>query len=706
MVGLALSCGSGTTTNDGVPTVTVSGTIDFSPNPQKPFFRLQSGSQLTGKATEIVTGESYEVNINGSDYEVAVTRVADLNIEIYRDGALILSRVLSQSETQNSKPSSAINLLTHVQAKMAVARYKVGLDASFEDAVKSINAQVFGNGDLTVAQLSLSRSASLDGPFSAVVATYGQLLRSSSSASVNEALDLMNSSMSYVSQSAVRGAYKTMINAAGPSVAAILASAHEGAKDQEYFSASAFTELAADFTSATIQAALLDAKFRPFFNNEIDTLRKAAPGVLFTYKFPAADTNDVLGIESYSGSWVSEPDGSYKTTYGENSKLEWIPSFNDIGATREFQLFAKGVNGRTSQAKSITITVNNLEIKATRRKKIGNVEVASGLVNDDDYMYLMTYSASDNQLSLNKFKIGDLEAAGSDTLLDSDSITIAQEFSPIGDLMLNDNLIYVAGGNSIAAYDSTWTGDITGTPLYINRVNPNGNLLNIARYGGNIFVSYSESNKLKVHQYNEKLSSKVDITEYFDPDDAEGEDYGAFGNDYSYIANSNTGKFFTPYLTNLPLPHSTFSTSKKAIFTVDRSMMKDPALYQSDGEHVYSHKFSSANLITTSKLTGVTIAGNGLITNGTYVYLTENNSKLRAKSLAGGDDNVEEQDEGSSYPLNYSHFYLRSRFGLRNVPEGIESGKSGAYIYTVGQIETQAITSTWYFKTYKAQPKD
>lgn len=695
----AFACG-GKSTNNGILEVNIRGKVDFSANPSKP---LNKADNYTAIAYNINNpSQTWNVTIVGDSYSTTVVRKTDVKIDFKSGNQVAISRILTAEDTLTNL-NSKVNSVTHAQANMTLHTLKQSNGDTLKNSLEKVNNILFGKASISESEYVLSAISSEHQTLKATLATYGQFLKSTNAHSFTNIMQLFNQALQNLTPAIVVEHYVNFVNLLDASSAAVIASAHEGAKNIGHVTVPAFDSIVNGFTSEIILAAIDAAKEIPVFGADADTLRTASPGVLFKYSFPLATTKDILGIESYIGSWKTTPAGAFRTDIDAGRTIHWIPSEKDIGTDFEFNLRVKGINGKFAlSTKTITISTKSLEIKGLQRKQLPNQPIAGPIINNQ-YFYLVSKVSSTSQYQLEKYLLSDIDANGADTLLGRHNWVLPTGFSNILDIYAYKNIIYLsAGSQGIRAFDANWLGELTSDPTYSAT---SISSTKISAFGEQLY-SFSTVNTPIIQRGSLSLNNFVDLTEQSQFIQTSSDPaFAVIDQSYLYLSQQNTARIYTLSTTGA-LGLSNGFTPVGTNLKGSEAILGTP-LYQADSNRVQEVKLQPS--LTTSSFTPAITNLNSkseLITNGTYAYLSySNSSSVAATSMTHSQTTVTATAESVDYPLYTNNKAERITMMIRNIPEGIDSGKSGAYLYTIGQALSNQISATWFIKSFKLQPK-
>ena len=231
---IALSCGGGGGGGGSSGTV-VSGIIEDSTLIGASKARFASTDILTAVVTNVDNpSQTFFATVESRNYSVTVTPGINLKIQITNGSTVILSRVLDKESTAAATVSANINVITHVQAQMALANFSAGTD--LKAAIKAANKEMFGS-DTIVAESALSRSVGLKAMethnpvFASQVATTGQLISAFNPNSGDSVSTFGSLDTSFTSSTAatVTTNYNVIVNSFSSAAASVFATAFAGA---------------------------------------------------------------------------------------------------------------------------------------------------------------------------------------------------------------------------------------------------------------------------------------------------------------------------------------------------------------------------------------------------------------------------------------------------------------------------------------------
>lgn len=708
-ISIFISCGSD---DDPVSSnTTITGTISDSSLSKA---RFASSDTLTAVVKNVDSGQTFTATVSGRSYSVNVTTGINVSIEILNGGTVILSRVLDSETTKETSVSAKINVLTHVQAKMAIAKKAAG--GSLRDAIISTNGEMFGSSTILSEtaiglQQGLSTLESKNAVFASQVATLGQLVSaySASSTSITSTFTSLNNTLSSSTVATISSGFNTQVNSFSSSTAEVFGSAFEGAKNSGFVTTTGFSTYQATITNTTVTTAIETAKKSPAFGT-LGTPLSATPGVVFSFTFPAATTGDILGISGYTGAMSSTPSGLVSFS---DLTLKFAPSQGDVGNTYTYTVTAAGANGKSKTA-SISIVVKAQQITGLNRmllqgssdtNNMGYYKVDKGPILYDNHFYLISeYSSS--MYRLEKYSQAGIDAPSTSALSVVTSWNLPSGSDPT-DLVFSSNTAYIANTNTsvgLVAYDV----DSTSTSIKYQSTSMTGSYLTL---GNSKIYNLGTSPDYAVRSADNALSSvSTDTTLTSKALSLSASKIGSYG-DYLYLANSMSASFYK-FVSNSPTAlASEFSTTVSNSYLGDHSSVSGAPLYAISSLSATSLTITNDILSSTSlPITySLTSSMSPSIANSFYAYHSSGLSDVTSFSLQSGEMTATATDETKVYYTNTS--------GLKpmiiNKPEGVTTGKSGAYLYFTGQYSsTQEMTSTsvkgmtgtWYIKSFLVEP--
>ncbi len=688
----------------------ISGAVDLTTNPSKP--RLAASvSGMTAVATDLDSGTTYQTTLSSSGaYTCKVITGVNLKIEIKKSNTVILSRAFSSDDTAAATVSAKINVVTHVQAKMALKVKASG--GSLSAAIKQVNKEIFGSE--TVSESKMNIAGIVNQAFAARVLILAQVVNAvadtSPSTAVTTLLTTLSDTYDNTTVAAVGAAFTSAVNSITDSaVISAFASAFEGAKNTGVVAATVFTTVSADLSS-TVNAAITAEKKAPTFGTATDSVRTAAPGVLFKYTFPTATTVDVLGISGYSGAFSTTPDGFSVTTADSNRTVKFIPSEKDVGTTFTYTETVTGANGKTATS-AISIVVKAVQMKGIASRQIGSVSGDSvympklGPILSGDYAYLVSqYSSSAYRLE--RYAKSDLNTNASAALAPNRSWILPSDSGAPQSMMAGSDRAFIATANSgVLGYDTTAA---SSTPDYSSS---SFSATSLVLQGSSLFGIYNNTVK-KANLNLSSVSTDSNLSSYSSANSAT--NMGAYG-DYVYLASSMSVAFYNPSTSSFLSNSFKTNTDINDIFWELGYDVSGTPLYMVTSNTAYAVTISAGTVMSSAlALPSVASGLKGAVTNGTYLYGPGGTSldSVYAISVKTTSNTAVATDEGGTFTMKYTNAGEAWPM-IVNVPEGIASGKSGAYMYTTGQytatgtIDSNSATtkSTWYIKSHRVEPQ-
>lgn len=699
---LALTCG-GQSTSNGILMNKVTGNFDIEINKQKTFWASKNISAVAYDLDD--PSITWPCTINGSQFSFNMVRRSNVVIKISLDEQVVMSKVLARENTNfNTISDIKINTISHVHSLMVQKHFNSAFtkEWSYQDSIKSINSILLGITIPSNDQIKLSQVNKTSPIIAAIISTYSHLLTAESLTSHTETLSLFEKTFSQTNLFIIENQYLQLVNIAKVNVAETIASLHEAAKNSKVISNKFFSSISDRLTSEIILIALDKFKEEPVFNTDIDNVRIAAPGTLFQYNFPSATTKDVLGIFEYKGKWIknSTTNTPYDGKSNNNKTIKWIPSEAEVGKSFFYQLDAVGANGKiSSKPKVIEITVKDLEIIADERKMLPHKPIY-GPVLYGDYAYLVSAHTDNSQLNIEKYLLSDLATIAPDTMLDPISWTIPYS-SEVYDMKIYNNIIYLATqANTISAYDALWEQDNQNPPTLVGSVSATHlEIISDQLYSiSNSFTALTIKSNL-----NLEGSANISTFDNFIIDSSV--KMGQINSNYLYLTKSNSGIIYSQNdsgqlsevvnFTPLALNHLPKS---------EASSIQTEFLYS--GNTVQSLNISLNNLKLDTYSPINLQPYDGITSNGTYFFsVNASNNIIFAHSLLG-DVKVSDDSTNKSTSINYRNISKDIRFMIHNLPEGLSSNQSGAYLYSFGQGTNDQFTATWFIKRHKLKPID
>lgn len=682
-------------------TTTVTGTITDSSLSSK---SAKTGDTLTATATELDTGETFTVTVSGRTYSSTLRPGLNVNIEVKSGDTVILSRVLDKETLTGSTLTAEINSITTIQGEMIVALKAQG--KSVLDARKEANVQIFGTETVLEANLGITAGLALiekiSPEFAAQVATYAHLVGTATNLS---AIKSLRGGFRATSRTAAQSGYRNVINNASATLIDIFASAQNGANASGRVGAAGFQTLTTNIGNSAFNASLIKSStLRPSFGTAGSVL-KAAPGVVFTHTFPAATTKDALKTITYSGSFSSTIGGLSNLS---SRTLKFIPAQSDVGTTFTYTLTATGGNGKTTST-SISIAVTSVTITGVSKMLLSGSSDSSnagyyrptlGPVLSGDYFYLVArFSSNGTNYRLEKYPVSSIDKPSSSDITRVGNGWVLPSAATPTSLLVKSNIAYLTNSNTsvgLIGYDTTKSSSsqdysatsMTGTEVAIlgSSVYSLNTTLNSVQKASLTLGSVSTDTAL-----SSKASSFTATT------------IDSIG-DYLYLANSYTASFYSGsgFLAN------DFTSSSSFEIFNDSSLIANGPVY------TVASMTTTQLTLGTSSYTTKTLSQNlsiqEALVNGTYAFVAPatTSGTIRGYSLVGSSNSATSASEASTIIVNYTNASNLDPM-IINKPEGIDTGKSGAYLYTAGQYTgtgtaAAAMTGTWYIKAHKIQP--
>ncbi len=699
---LAMTCG-GQSTNNGVLMNKVTGNFDIEVNKQKTFWASKNISAMAYDLDNPST--TWPCTINGSQFSLEMVRRSNVVIKISLDRQVVLSKVLAREDTDSSNLAGLkINTVTHVHALMSQKHFDSAFtkEWSYQKSIRNINMVLLGITIPSQNQINLEQVNNTNPLIAAIISTFSHLLTVENITSHTDTLTLFANSFSQKNLFGFENKYLQLVNSADVKVAESIASLHEAAKNSKVIKNTFFSSISERMISETIKTAIEKFKEEPVFNNDIDNIRIAAPGTLFQYNFPSATTKDVLGVFEYTGNWIntSPPNTPYDDNTNKNKTLKWIPSQADVGKSYFYQLNAIGANGKIStKPKVIEIVVKDLEIVSDERKMIPNKPIYGPLIYGD-YAYLVSSLSDNSNLNLEKYLLSDLATTAPDTMLDPISWTIPYS-SEVHDMKIYNNIVYLATqSNTVLAYDALWKEDNQNPPTLTGSMSATH--LEIV---SNKLYSISNSFTSLTIQSSLNLTGSSNISSFDNFGIDASVQMGQLNSNYLYLTKNNSGAIysqndsgqlsglvnFSPLAIN-HLPKSEIST------------IQNEFLYSKNT--VQSIDISSNNLDIKTYSPVYIQSYDGITSNGSYIFsVSPSNNILFGYSILG-DVKFANDSNNTALAVNYQNLSKDIRFMIHNLPEGLGSTQSGAYLYSFGQGTNNQFTATWFIKRHKLKPID
>jgi hypothetical protein len=368
-----------------------------------------------------------------------------------------------------------VNNITHLQALMTERLERSS--ASYDEALSAVNQDLFGSSSLQESEINLGAFTTASSNLAAMVASYGRLFAQVELTEFGDDLTELQTAfieaMSEPSAEAVLSSYTAEMNALSAGAASALASAHEGAKNEPSVnadvSANVFNTLK-EGLSGEVATAFFEALESPLIPEDAttDNLRKATPGVLFTYTYPEAETEDVLGIAGYDITWTNAgntPSGRYRFDAEDGRQLRWIPSVDDLGRSFTFQMEVNGVNGKSLELDPIAVEVVDMEIESLGRALVSSArEVMAGPTLSDTHLFFASRDVATPDKFFEKVSMESLIEASDESAVASIRWQFPASLPEIYDMEFqaldSGNLIYMAAGDyGVVAYGADFQVD-------------------------------------------------------------------------------------------------------------------------------------------------------------------------------------------------------------------------------------------------------
>jgi energy-coupling factor transporter ATP-binding protein EcfA2 len=707
----SLACGGGgQTSNNGVLELELSGSIDESTFPSG----LSKPKRAPGTFTGLVTNlddpqETWPLTFSSSQqFSANIIRKNNLKIEIFIGTTLVLSRVFDIDESNVSSLDTNINTMTHLQAQMVLEQINQNSLLSVASAKSTVNFALFGKSELEASDYNISLLAQQNPAAAVIMSTYAQLFNFSDFNLIRGALQVINNVISTTDSTQLRTNYLNTINALSSlqdTIATTIATAHESVKNDENnpIDVNEYASISSEFSLAALTAALESVRVYPTFP-DLDSPNSAGVGVLFSYHFPAATTIDRQGLHSdgYQGIWLSTPPSGLIDTSGNGGlNLKLIPSSEDLGETFEYQVSIKGANNAGPVSTSLQFTVNSTEIIPKDRKRIFDQPIA-GPVLDDDYLYLV--STGDDGYFLDKYPLSEIQTDGGATFLSVSRWLLPSGFTDVRDMALGNDLVYLTGGYSgVLAFDKNFSSINESEPTHSNNIMIGSD---ITIYQEQVFALQKDFTPV-LHQAELDLSDSTEINTLEDIIIPNGNiQIATFSDDYLYISGNSQ-----------PAAYSLTTTSKQLALVDEASPDLSSFIPLDDAQALSTPLalFDNSNIeridIIANTFTSVSSRtytaddlNNPMIGNGTFFYTTHPitptlivGNSLTVSTFSGI---VSQTPDEAIY---YNSVSENLKFMIRNIPEGIETGKSGAWMYTIGAGDDTEFDEG-FIRAYQIQP--
>jgi hypothetical protein len=736
----ALACGGGgTVTNNGVQTVVLRGQLVESP--ANPLAKYNNGTNVSTVYTALAynlnnVNETWDVTVlNDLTFQVEITRKVDVKIDFKRidSGVVAFSRILFADETIGGRSNTRVNVVTHFLA--ALAEKNQASYGSWEQNMLSHRLELLGTSNVTETGYTIGNVLSNYNRVRAYMATYQQLFGLSTDASFSSLMNKLSEGMKVPLISLAGTSYINVINTLGVQEATLMASAHEGAKNSSGLAPQAFLDVASSVSSTIVSAAFFEALKAPVFGGNVDSVRTAAPGVLFSYQFPEAKTEDVLGLKDYVGAWSGEtPKGLLRTDANQGRSIYFVPDQEDLGQTYVYELEARGLNGKNAKSGNIEIKVGNVQIQAKDRKALQHVPLFGPVVSGNSVFWL-----SQNKLNSQKY----LERAGIDvilnsgdgTLVNSSVLALPSKLTDVWDMAIYSDNVYVAGNaEGIVVFNANFTDFVGRNSVYSNNLM---NVFDLEIVGESVFAWGGGGN---IQRLNLTLGSNV-----YEPNlvrtlgTTVEPQISSLENKYLVVSgNQVNGRHlnhvFTVDAFSGNLIQSSFSPDSE--YPSQNSEVLEPnLLLYAGGGNVQLNQLSNTevslgDVVSTTNLTVSTpdiyvplmsqgrhafafVAGNvssSSNVSGNIVITVTDRVALEMKALSGNVEvKVEEQFSAAVASGNYSLYFDALKRGqgidIYNPEKGLldSSTQSGAYIFSIGQSTTTAPTDNWFIRHHRVE---
>lgn len=728
ILGIAISCGGGSDSPAvATATSTISGTINdnAASTSSKPFSK--AGDTYTAKITNLDNEtQTWTATVNNREYSAQIDAGINIKIEVLSGDTVILSRVMDKAETVGTVAAVEVNSVTHVEAKMAIASYTPNGTGTMETALKGVRKEMFGSETkpTSYALNTIMTKLVEDSSFTTTIGTYSQMLSSTSADQVSELLVLANT-FAVPTRTSFATTIKTYMEgtASNPTRLNLFTEAQNAAELSGVIKADLFTTARTTFNTYNpkfIETAQLNSKIPPKFGSAADSIRAAAPGVLFRYIFPKA-TSEGLDLKSvtFSGSWVTKPSGLSEFVTGGigfGPTLKFIPSEGDVNKTFKYSLTIRAGNGQTA-SKEIDIPVKALSITHGKVFKLSDsnhpyYKPELGPILAGDYFYVVAdISGEEDRYALQKYNKSDL--ANGDTLSLADEKKLPLGLDP-ETIKIAGNYAYLATDMSgIQAVDlrdltkklSVVAQSFTGTQLEI---------VNNKLYSMNNQYTI-ESRPLISDSLNWPLSEPLPATTV-SPSLGFTPTMISSYNDYLYLASWNTAAFIT-------------NGAKSTSFTATRHIFKDQSGLLGSPLYLQAAYTDTVKALTLNNVTleatitslssarsyDAEYATSNSIVNGSYLYATDRMSGVKAYSLLAKANTTTMLTGTNPTSINVSHQNAGELMSMIvNRPEGFSGSptRAGTSLYVPAQKMSSGITyipevmtDSWYIKEYNLSPK-
>lgn len=707
----SLACGGGgQTSNNGVLELQLSGSIDESTFPNGLSKPRSAPGTFTGKITNLDDPEetwSFSIDSN-NQFSTNIIRKNNIKIEILISNVVALSRVLNINETNTYSLDADINTLTHLQAQLVLAQLNSNSALTVADAQNLVNPALFGKSELEDSDYSLSLLAQYNPSAAVIMSTYAQLFNYSDFNLIRGAIRVINNVIGTTDSTQIRDNYLNAINSLSSletTIATTIATAHESVKNANNnpIDVNEYASIASAFSLEALTAALEAARVSPSFP-ELDSPNSVGVGVLFSYHFPEASTDDRQGLHSdgYQGIWLTTPPSGLIDTSGNNGlNLRLIPSSEDFNETFEYQISIKGANNSDPVTTSLEFTVNSSEIIPKERKRIRDQPLA-GPVVDDESLYLVS-TGSDGYF-LDKYPLSEIQTDGGGTFLTVSRWLLPSGFTDVKSMAIHEDLVYLTGGYSgVLAFDKNFSSINEDLPTYSNNVLVGSK---IKLLEDQIFVLQDGFTPL-LHQAELDLSDSDEVG-YLDDFLVSNSNIQmtTFSDDYFYLSGNSQASSFalTAASRQLAILDEAPDELSAYIPLNEANALASPISFINKSEisryDIVANSFTNVSTRTHS-IDNIT---QPITTNGTFFYTTHQSTPtlLVGESLTVNTFSsiISQTPDELIY---YNTVSKNLNFMIQNIPEGIENGKSGAWIYTIG-AGSESSFDEGFIRAYKVQP--
>ena len=702
--------------NSGVREIEVEAIFSDQPSPSKSRFAPQPSADYSTKIIDLNSQElvaSPTVYRDGASYRFStnITRLSDVRLELYHSGTLAFTRILGRNSTANDLVEVRVNNITHLQTQMVQSHDTTKL--SYDEAIATVNLDIFGQTAIAEPDYVLGSLMSSSANCAAIAASYGRLFSGTISTATRSNLQqAFLQVMSKKSSQEVVETYTQVMNGLSPESASALAAAHEGAKNDPLINSTipstTFDSLKQDLVGNVAEAfdSALESPFMPPTGDEAwDHLRLAAPGILFTYTYPEAQTLDVLGIESYKIDWKkgsNSPKGRFRFDTKGGRELRWIPSPEDRHKEFSFNMTVKGVNGKSIALPELTVEVGDLNIKTMGRTTLpahGELLTSPSLSSKDLYFATKDLGTSFNYL--NKASLESLINA-SDKEVSSLQWQLPPSLPTVHDMEYRStalgNFIYLASGDyGVSAYDADFSkNEPYSTPEQF--LNKSIAAQSLTFVGDQIFCRLADGNVMQTDlslSSNTKVSMVNDVLAQWD----ESKLFSI--NDEVLLASSNIEQagFHLDVVTGELNALEPFSLAVDSQLIEDSEVIDGTVLNFLQSGNVHKWLWAKSSFQAGSSV-GLAVPGDDpLLTNGSMVFhLSDNTMTLSAVSTSDNALNV--QEEPYLQPLYYpsegkgSSLYLQQEH--QNDPEA-----SLVHLFSCGRIDQSGNVNNWAFRAHR-----